>query len=1227
MAVTFTRAPTVVAGDRITSTQLATLSRAFNSRLRSGLGDGTFRIFYYILSLFTQVRNPDSSGFLWPSKSEFLEFYAHLDPADAQWPASGPGDPEGANLTNPINAFVFGNDAMGLYDEETRLTDPLFGGIPLYIDGHAPATAAEVWQVAKMQRGAYDPANGALGSPAFDAARSFSAIRYSNYSPHGRSYGDWMPSPEILPDACEDPNPADEMPAPVNWEIKFTPTTAGSAKGLTTIIYDGTCQPADIEQYPTHIAGVVYTPWAYYVFLNAGTLQVLPTADYIEGPYTGAPRLRKTDGQQLFRVLNWFIREFRGSTEQRAQPRYHLQDAFDFQAFLATQYFLAPARGTATADLTALTAHYPLFRFHSPQPQGTRASTPGGSSYQYASGFALTHAWVSGALLNGPVTIEILNGSTVIDIIDIVPEADGTVDLVTPLPVTTAPLVSVRLQTDLRMQSSDGSLEIELTELLDYKPETQDAYLLLRCAAAILSAPDGHGSQESGSRSIWESYRDTGAVLNRHGLAGLASHPVTVNDNAVFEAARQMSHLVRCIPRRQFAGYAVVGGKSILWFRRYAMGMSHTVPLDSFHGIAPSRADIPSGELVPGRTYIVQAGGMVTYDGRDYRAGQTFTSLAGKTEYAGGGTVREYDGIRHTADHAGQTNEWLVGFQFKPYHTSDSSILKPDSYSDYWPLVNRCHFYSPEIANDAPLLWHTSYGQRVSGTFGGVLSPESPSGYNYARLNSAWLGRQSVNQIECAPGDTACEQTRLNFYRSCRVYEPDPEIESAVEETEADGTELVKLTLTGRVHHCATAPASIAQDISSWDLPALTAEPYRSVENALRDYLVQQANGTTCPVRNGDNAANSTVQSNPDNPAGSCFPHCLLTKLVPLPYDDANDRQNSHDTPIRHDVMSQMELYLRAMCEGYVDGVTSADYACAYGSYGLYAFSYENLCMQALSSPWFKTLPSSIRADAPRGFGPLPNTICYAEVFNQFSSAINLLTRCRVMLPFTIECRTASGSATRDATGALWPAGVECVGTGDIDVVWKGQPPDAPVGAYSAWSDCGAEINVVSSARILDTCNGTAFQISTDREIAQYQVTLVGDAVQAVPESWRDQIASIGGFLVQLSTYRDRACLTPATDASDALECRLPGDPPDTNPLWDYGANNGWKLCTDGFILQNTTECLLLDAGAIDPGTPAAGAFHMMRHSGGRENHGISLSQIIVTIQSDPGFYVSIPLV
>jgi hypothetical protein len=174
MPITFTRAETVEPGDAITSRQLASLADAFNSRIRSGLGDATYRIPYYLFQAARQIRNSDG-GFLFPSQGEFFEQYQSLEPQDGQWPNSFAGTPEGVNVSNPLGAFVFGNQSADIDNETDRIETVAF-----LVNGAAPATLADYWTLGQLQRGAIDPDTGAIASPALDAARLHMRIAYSD---------------------------------------------------------------------------------------------------------------------------------------------------------------------------------------------------------------------------------------------------------------------------------------------------------------------------------------------------------------------------------------------------------------------------------------------------------------------------------------------------------------------------------------------------------------------------------------------------------------------------------------------------------------------------------------------------------------------------------------------------------------------------------------------------------------------------------------------------------------------------------------------------------------------------------------------------------------------------------------------------------------------------------------------------------------------------------------
>ena len=124
MALTFTRVPTVGVGDCITSDQAAKMADAFNDRIKSGVGDPTWRIHHYFLNTIRQIRLPDSLG-AYPPQAEALNFYAH-HPEGNDWPVADHGDPEGLSPASPLGAFVVGRDSTGNEFDRTEGVDPLF---------------------------------------------------------------------------------------------------------------------------------------------------------------------------------------------------------------------------------------------------------------------------------------------------------------------------------------------------------------------------------------------------------------------------------------------------------------------------------------------------------------------------------------------------------------------------------------------------------------------------------------------------------------------------------------------------------------------------------------------------------------------------------------------------------------------------------------------------------------------------------------------------------------------------------------------------------------------------------------------------------------------------------------------------------------------------------------------------------------------------------------------
>ncbi|HTG44811.1 MAG TPA: hypothetical protein VK633_09795, partial [Verrucomicrobiae bacterium] len=778
------------------------------------------------------------------------------------------------------------------------------GGVPLWSGLGVPTDPEDIWELGKLQRGGIDPDTGAIGAPAFRAAAEHYKIRANGLSPHGNSYGGFMPVP-VDAGGCADP-------INKNWQIFFT-----NLDDSSVLAYPGTC-----PEEPTHVAAVVPTPTNYLVFLNDGSVDILKKNEWIEGPYTGGSFVRKTFGDHLPRVLNAFAADFRGTEDERAAQTTWLQYAFDTERFLANQYHLAPAIGTE--DGPDIDLEYPLFK-KEVTPGTTLASgtslihqQSSTTSHAYTAGFVLASAFLKSHRLDGPVEIEFLDGATVIKTVTLTPDGSGNGAQIVTFETAITPTLAVRLASGATFFSGEGWISVETSELLEYKPEAHDLYLTLRlasCRTSLVNGLDGSGEDETEANLISDDYFANGCILNRHGAPGPAGTAAEVNSNAVFEAARRMSQWVRILPRQQFTGMELSGGKTTCYFNRYATVSG--IEVDMFAGIAPAAEEVLTGEIMPERKYVVRSGGSVLYNAVSYAVDEVFTGAAGVQDFTSetetAGHVFEYDGIRANAEPEGLSNEWLMGTQLKVYGHEEASLWKPESYSDYYFWSNRCHFYHPAYPSD--LRDHFDFGQNES------LAPEAFSGWNYVHNTNRW---------ECDEVDTDCQDKRRDRYKSCRIYEPMPEIESAT--LEDDGA-TVRLTFKGRFHHHDGAPASYSRDVGTWDATALKAESYRTMENALREYLVYLDDGTHCVGGGQDlgthnlgqqgNSAFMTASGSdpwgfPDNPHGACFPHFYFLGLFPKPYEDANDAQNATDTPLGADIWRMADFYSRAMCEGFV---------------------------------------------------------------------------------------------------------------------------------------------------------------------------------------------------------------------------------------------------------------------------------------------------------------------
>lgn len=1213
--VTLTRVREVAAGDPVLDKDAASLGYAINDRIRCGAPDCAWRIFFYFFKLWTQVRRADENN-QFPAMGEFLEFYMHVDRREATWPLTTPDDPEGANVASAMMGYLFGTGPD--MSEAARL-----GVVPLRLPGDVlPTEAAGYWEMAKGQRGVIVPGAGS-NAPAMDAAVSYWLTQNVGNERHGRSYGGYLPVPEGKGDEnnCGD---GDGFTAETpNQRIYFTPIDKGP---LTAPYkeYEGTCPPGgNFGDAPKHVAWIGRTPRAYYVRLNDGTVDVLPTKDYVEGPYKGGGVLSKRWGWHLNRVFNDYIAGFSGTPGQKAAEDFD-EDKFgwDTERFLKAQYFLAPNIGHEEGE--EWVADYPEAAWLASDlgltaGAGTLGKFGDGTTeHAYAAGFVLGGVLLRAAGLTGSAEVEVLSAGRVLRKGRL--EADEAGNAATLLLFEAAerpqPL-RFRLAGAARFADGAGWIKAEANEIMEYKPDLDDLFVAVRLSSAGSGPESGLGEEESEARELGERWFETGAIVNGR-TAALTGEEEAANRNAVFETARAMTRAsVRLLNRQALVGYEVNGeGKSVLYFKRHATAGGVTV--DLLEGIAPPAKAVESGKMALRTLYVARGPGSVSYDGHVYTDGEEFEGTA-ETGFEASGGCEVYEregivapGIGGRVKPGGMSNEWVMEIQTKNY-SLEGGIFTPEVHADYFPLSERCHWLSPYIDPVfRPDLWrHFDYGKKGAGGEGlFALAPEAPTGYRYASGANERAG-------------TGSEE----FFRSCRIYEPPNEVESATVLFE-DGEEIVRLVFKKRFQNTGDrAPLPIGRDVGSWDADGVRAEAQsrRTTENAIREYLLHATLGPE--VYNcvkgavGDTGLHSNAFSQFDNLWGSCYPHFLFVKLLEVPHMDGNEEGEATDTRMGTYLMRRTEWMVRGMCEGYVDERASQN-LCSDTVSNLMDYTFENLAFDAFGGRWLGTLPGSLRPDLPCGFGPLQRNLPYAEVWNRMARMVNLLTKVRLPLPFKFLYYTRTNTASKPE-GQSWPdAHFGCpwdkaLALGGALIVDR-PDMDNPPPSDDEWRE-GRHVEVSASIGLNASCvpgHGAPcvtpeaeppgdggipttplpqWVLAGTRQVARYRFELAdGGMLAAIPE---ELLGPDGGIPWEntrfLGWFEDQELVAKGHEAATAEEsapCSSVADG-DLKRFWD-GSRGYWF---EDVPIGTPGECRIfgLSKGELDTEVPAGGDFFL----------------------------------
>lgn len=1180
----WTRLGGVAVGGRVLDTDLAKVARGLGERMRSGVADAAERI-YYAISTGTRIIKCPAEG----ATAEIDEWLAGLHmikPAEASWPSADVGEDGGINPGTPIALFAYGSqevsqcggssDEDGVPDEETRLlpVDPMLT---------PDATLEDLWNLHAGNRGAIDPDTMAYASPALSAADASAGVRYASTGYYGNRYGGWQPIAEF-----GDPDWCDDGLAGVRRIFRFTRLSDGHVVEYQ----DGNCAEPQVGgtyvlEYEEYYLVLVRTaPETYEVTRYE-------KSEWIEGPYNRGGALSRRSSNPYAWIEHNFVREFRGSLSQQAVKIDAEFNGVAFERFQTTQYFVAPAIGTTIGEEIA--EDNPTFTLASVLDpadgvykiaDGTYGihDKSGTTGHTIAEGFVFSGAFVKATGLVGQAQVEILcSGSVALQASLDAEVSGGTMAIAMMTAPMRAQPLQVRVYGTAVFSSAAGKIEVRGLEQIEMLPRHQkDDYVWLRLATSSSATPDGVGTMEEDARSVSDIYFATGGIVNINGLSG-AYRPSAINQSAPVDAWRRFSQCVRVIPGANIAGYAIEGGKSVVWFNRKRT--LEGVEVDLFEGVGPSLDAIESGEIEEDIEYIVRTAA-VTYNGVEYGVGERFTGAAGHEEFSGTGQVYEYDGIRSEAPARGFTNEWLANAYLK-VGTSEGLLFNFEDYATKYAWLNRCLFdmNGLSLMLDGPeFLQHIAYGQDPP------LSPEAVSALNYTR---------KFNEELSDP------DWQTKFFKSCQVHAPWPEMESAV----MDGDEL-KVTFKTRFQYCDTgAPSTLDRDVSGWNETDLTNEPYRTLENGIRQHLFYQHDGSTCEWKIGDASTRSTMYIGDtkgtvlgEDVDGACHPHMILVKLPEVPHIDDNDRADAADTPFWHDQITRMWFYAMAMVEGYVDK-TRTDAAieeslCSYGGDWIMEYTVENACMEAFGRPYPTPLPTAMVPHNPRGFGPLPASKGYAETFNQLVEFINLMYRVRLDMGVNIESRYIIYSDDRPAVPD-WPVPPGCTPSGGQAAVWE-EPREVtqaviPFGPgtggedppyWSEW-DLAASLAGSTSAQIVpDDCDDSdpenpGYILRVGREVLEFRaVPITDNQWLAVPEALRDLVSDQSlEFAAYVQDDRTPCTVTKVYSSDDASHCAESPLP----SFWDPSAGYGFEV-----LLETATEtkCMLLSAGVIDLGAP-----------------------------------------
>jgi hypothetical protein len=507
------------------------------------------------------------------------------------------------------------------------------------------------------------------------------------------------------------------------------------------------------------------------------------------------------------------------------------------------------------------------------------------------------------------------------------------------------------------------SIFLKLAHVFEMKPTVADAYVLMRVATtegqgedAGQMDPVGHFNGEM-CKTVFSNYYKFGVAYTLRQDASLYQNIAYVSANPVYESIRKfISSNIKMADRVTLIDYEVdEEGKSALYFLRFAYGMKNS-GVDIFRGLGPSITPVGNRNIkgskteqfipiVKGKKYIVldssaARDGFVLYRTSDTKVEKythTETFIGGDYYYISKHSndtvgVYEIEGITSSDlisktpklkikpdnknlqySNGNVSNEWAMFMSYNLYHWSNSSAWKPAMYGDIMGALNgRCL-----TASDS-LEYNRGTSKNVKKHLANVtwkpndipLVVEAPPGYTYIEGANTDLSKSG----------SADPNYALNFASSCPIYKSPYSIESAVRVNPFDpNCEVIKVTLNTRLTASKVNGAvpsfkgKVSENLADF-INKANAFQFRTDESAVIDYVLHTIANRSCP-RNivGDVSLDNRQFWTKQRPFGCCYPRFYFVKLIP---------KVSADTVMYSDHYTQMEYYLRAMCNGFVNNST-----------------------------------------------------------------------------------------------------------------------------------------------------------------------------------------------------------------------------------------------------------------------------------------------------------------